>query len=121
MHIIFYVLDSLRADHLSCYGYRRRPHQILILWLLTGWFSIDVIPRQLGQDPWLLLSSVELIQLSMEFKAERIISIKPDPTSGILTKPRIPNCMHISIGNVSTVLGFARGFDYFCDLYKNLV
>ena len=28
MHIIFYVLDSLRADHLSCYGYHRKtsPH-----------------------------------------------------------------------------------------------
>ena len=23
MNIIFYILDSLRADHLSCYGYTR--------------------------------------------------------------------------------------------------
>jgi len=119
MHIICYVLDSLRADHLACYGYVRNTSPNIDTLAKTG----VLFNRCYSTSTWTRPVAASI--LSGTYPAIHGVQGRKDifDSSSI----RLPeylreNGFHTAcisgIGNVSTVLGFARGFDYFSDLYK---
>ncbi len=121
-NVLIYIIDALRADHLSCYGYPRPTTPVL-----------DA-----------LASDAQTVRFTQAFStstwtkpvAASILSGCYPPAHGVRTRqdlftravPRLPallqsagyHTMAVSaIGNVSSPLGFAIGFDRFVDLYKD--
>ena len=121
-NVLIYIVDALRADHLSCYGYHRPTSP-----------NIDA----LAADP----AAVRFTQAFAPSTwtkpvAASILSGCYPPAHGVRTRsdlflrsvPRLPLLLQeagyrtagvSTIGNVSSSLGFALGFDQFVDLYKD--
>lgn len=120
MNVVLYVLDALRADHLSCYGYERDTSP-----------NIDEL-------------AVEGVRFERCFTpatwtrpvAASLLSGSYPPTHGTETRqdrfsPHVPSLAEqfqsvgfetvgiTTMGNVSSTVGFDRGFDRFYDLYKD--
>ena len=117
--MIIYVLDALRADHLSCYGYEREtsPH-------------IDALARE-GVvfencfTPATWTRPVAASILTGVYPGVHKVQTRLDKFSPSVT--RLPELLQASgfrtaafsaIGQVSSETGFDRGFDGFLDLYK---
>lgn len=120
-NVLIYIIDALRADHLSCYGHRRptSPHlDALATDPLAVRFS-----RAFSPSTW------------TKPVAASILSGCYAPAHGVRTRndlftravPRLSALLQSAgyrtfgvstIGNVSSSLGFAAGFDRFVDLYK---
>jgi len=120
MNIILYVLDALRADHLSCYGYERETTP-----------NIDRLA-----DDGLLFERCFTPATWTRPVAASICSGSYPPTHGTETRhdtfdPHVPALAEklsearydtigvTSMGNVSSAINFDRGFDQFYDLYKD--
>lgn len=120
MKIIIYVVDCLRADHVSCYGYHRNttPH-------------IDSLAR----DGILFEDAYSPSTWTKPVAASLLTGLYP-PVHGVRMRrdvmrrdiQTLPELLHdhdyrtlaiSTIGNVSSSLGFGRGFDRFIDLYKD--
>ena len=122
MNILLYIIDALRADHLGCYGYGRNTSPVL-----------DALAAEPG-----------VVRFTHAFSpatwtkpvAASILSGCYPPAHGVRSRtdlfvravPRLPELLQAAgyrtaavstIGNVSSVLGFAAGFDDFADLYKD--
>lgn len=121
-NVLIYVIDALRADHVGCYGYQRptTPH----LDALAAEATAVRFTRAFTPSTW------------TKPVAASILSGCYPPAHGVRTRrdlflravPRLPELlgsmgyrtMAVStIGNVSSSLGFAIGFDQFVDLYKD--
>jgi arylsulfatase len=118
MHIILYVLDALRADHLGCYGYGRNtsPH-------------IDAIARDgvvfencFTATTWTRPVAASL--LTGVYPAVHGTRSRYDSFATPLT--RLPEALKkggyrtaafSTMGNVSADIGFNRGFDVYHDLF----
>lgn len=119
MHIIFYVLDSLRADHLSCYDYHRITSPNIDSLAKDG----VVFKRCYSTSTWTRPVAASI--LSGTYPAINGVQGRNDYfDSSIFRLPEFLKSQEFNttcisaIGNVSTTFGFSRGFDYFCDLYK---
>ena len=119
MHIIIYVLDSLRADHLSCYGYHRMTSPNIDLLAEDG----VVFKRCYSTSTWTRPVAASI--LSGTYPAINGVQGRKDYFDlNIFRLPESLKCQEFqtacisAIGNVSTTFGFSKGFDYFCDLYK---
>jgi arylsulfatase len=119
MNVLLYVLDALRADHLSCYGYERDTSE-RIDQLASEGIRYD---RCYSPSTW-----------TKPVGASLLTGLYP-PAHGVRTRedvfvaavPRLPELLQregfttagfSSMGNVSATLGFDEGFDIFRDLYK---
>lgn len=119
MNIILYVLDSLRADHLSCYGYPREtsPH--------IDQITADgvLFENAFSQTTWTRPSAASILTSTYPSVNGLIYRTDSFP-SQLTTLPEMLKAEGLltagvsTIGNVSSVLGFAKGFDRFVDLYK---
>jgi arylsulfatase len=121
-NVLLYIADALRADHLRCYGYHRPTTP-----------AIDA----LAADP-------QTVRFTHAYSpstwtkpvAASILSGCYPPAHGVRTRqdlftrtvPRLPALLQAAgyrtmavsaIGNVSSPMGFAIGFDRFVDLYKD--
>ena len=119
MKIIVYVLDSLRFDHVSCYGYHRETTPNIDRLAADG----IVFDRSFTPSTWTRPVAASL--LSGTYPGVHGVQERKDiftasvPRLPVLLKEAGFNTACVSaIGNVSTAMGFAEGFDYFCDLYK---
>lgn len=119
MIIILYVMDSLRPDFLSCYGYERAtsPH-------------IDELAREgvlfanaFAQSTWTRASGASL--LSSTYPSVHGLSTLRDALS--VSVPVIPEMVKAAgfktvalttMGNISPFFGFGRGFDHFVEIYR---
>jgi arylsulfatase A-like enzyme len=119
MHIILYVLDSLRADHLSCFDYHRTTSPNIDLIAKDG----VVFKRCYSTSTWTRPVAASI--LSGTYPAINGVQGRSDYFDSSIF--RLPEFLQFhefqtacisAIGNVSTTFGFSRGFDYFCDLYK---
>lgn len=121
-NVLLYVIDALRADHLSSYGYSRPTSP-----------NLDA----LAADP-LAMRFTQAYSPSTWTKpvAASLLSGCYPPAHGVRTRndlfirdvPRLPELLQAAgyrtaavstIGNVSSALGFGIGFDTFVDLYKD--
>jgi arylsulfatase A-like enzyme len=121
-NVLIYIIDALRADHLSCYGYGRGTSS-----------AIDALAAQPGAVRFTRAFSPATWTKPV---AASILSGCYPPAHGVRGRndlfiravPRLPELLQAAgyrtaavstIGNVSSVLGFGIGFDHFDDLYKD--
>jgi arylsulfatase A-like enzyme len=118
MIIILYVLDSLRADFLSCYGYRKKTSPNIEMITRDGvifekCFSQSTWTRPAGAS--ILTSAYPSVHGVMEIDD----SLKFTPIlPGALKEKRFTNIAISAMGNISPSFGFENGFDHFIELYK---
>jgi arylsulfatase A-like enzyme len=120
MNIVLYVLDALRADHVSCYGYDRETTPTVDRLAADGILFEQCFTPATWTRP----------------VAASISSGSYPPTNGTETRhdvfdPHVPALAEqlsaagyetvgiTSMGNVSSAVGFDRGFDDFYDVYKD--
>ncbi len=118
--VVVYVCDSLRRDHLSCYGYHRRtsPH--------IDELAADsvVFEQAYSESTWTRPSAASLLT-SLYPLTHGVIRQSDGLPAGLQTLPGIMRdnayrTIGISaMGNVSNRMGFGNGFDTFVDLYKD--
>jgi arylsulfatase A-like enzyme len=119
VNVVLYVVDALRADHLSCYGYDRETTPTIDALAAEGvryercftpatWtrpvaatLSTGLYPPAHGAR-----TREDVLSMTVETLAERFRAAGFE-TVGIT-----------AMGNVSTATGFDRGFDRFRDLYR---
>ena len=119
MKVIIYALDSLRPDHLFCYGYPDDTSP-----------NIDALARDgvlfenaFAPSTWTRPSAASLLTgmypraLGVETIHDYFVT--PTPRLPEMFKALSCNTLAISaIPQVSTYFGFAKGFDVFVDLYR---
>jgi arylsulfatase len=119
MKIIVYVLDSLRFDHVSCYGYHRETTPNI------DRLAADGITFDHCYTPSTWTRPVAASILSGTYPGVHGVQRRDDKFSSSI--PRLPALFQeagfktacvSAIGNVSTQMGFGDGFDNFFDLYK---
>ncbi len=121
-NVLIYIIDALRADHLSCYGYGRGTSP-----------AIDALAASPGA---VRFTHAYTPATWTKPVAASILSGCYPPAHGVRSRsdlfiravPRLPEILQTvgyrtaavsTIGNVSSVLGFGIGFDHFVDLYKD--
>lgn len=117
MHILLYVLDALRHDHLSCYGYHRETSP-----------AID----RLSDDAVIFQNSFTVSTWTRPAAASILSGLYPG-AHGVLTRNdifseeilRIPEVLaengfrtagFNTMGNIAGKYGFSHGFDKYIDL-----
>ncbi len=118
--IVLYVCDSLRPDHLSCYGYRRLTSPNIDRLAADG----VLFRRAFAESTW-----------TRPVAASLMSSLYP-PTHGVLTLydalhediPTLAGALRergygtvglSAMSNVSALFGFANGFDTFEELFRD--
>jgi arylsulfatase A-like enzyme len=116
-HILIYVVDTLRADHLSCYGYSRRTSPELDQFAEES----AVYTSAYANTPWTRPSGASILtglypknhKTTGRFgKLGQNLSTLPE----ILTENGYETAAFIGNGNMSKVFGFGRGFKTFEEL-----
>jgi len=120
MNIIIYVLDALRADHVSCYGYDRNTTPIIDRLAEEGvryenCFSPATWTKPVGAS--LLTGAYPPLHgtRSREDAFDADITRLPETLSEV----GITSAGFSTMGNVSASIGYGRGFDTYRDLYKD--
>ncbi|MCB0206794.1 MAG: sulfatase [Anaerolineae bacterium] len=121
-NVLIYIVDALRADHLSCYGYGRPTTP-----------NFDALAAEPSAVRFSAACSPSTWTKPV---AASILSGCYPPAHGVRSRsdlfvravPRLPELLQgagyrtaavSTIGNVSSPMGFAVGFDTFVDLYKD--
>jgi arylsulfatase A-like enzyme len=119
MIIILYVMDSLRADFLSCYGYEKEtsPHidemaQESVLF--TNAFAQSTWTRASGAS--LLSSTYPSVHHLCTVRDALPVSIPI--LSEELKAGGFKTIALTTMGNISPFFGFGRGFNHFIEIYK---
>jgi arylsulfatase A-like enzyme len=120
MNVVLYVADSLRADHLSMYGYGRdtAPH--------LGALAADgvVFDRAFAQSTWTRPSAASILTGSYP-AVHGAVTMRDTLHPAV---PRLPELLaplgvasaaFSAIPQVSTATGFAAGFDRFVDVHAD--
>jgi arylsulfatase A-like enzyme len=120
MHVIVYILDALRADHLSCYGYDRQtsPH-------LDGLASEGVLFENcFTSSTWTRPVAASI--LTGTYPRVHLTRSRYDMFTTSLT--RLPEVLRAggfktaafsTMGNIASEIGFSRGFDHYYDLFRD--
>ena len=120
MIVVLYVMDSLRSDYLSCYGYAKAISPNIDRLAQEG----VLFTNAFAQSTWTRSSGASL--LSSTYPSVHGVFTARDYFSDSI--PRLPelllksgfNTIAVSaIGNISTDFGFGRGFERFVELYKD--
>jgi arylsulfatase A-like enzyme len=119
MNVLVYVVDCLRSDHLSCYGYGRETTP-----------NIDAVAaegvryeRCFTPATWTRPASVSLLTGTyppahgVRHREDRFPS-EITRLPGVLSEAGFETVGVSTMGNVSTALGYDEGFDEYHDLYK---
>lgn len=119
MIIILYVMDSLRADFLSCYGYEKETSP-----------NIDVIANEgvlftnaFAQSTWTRSSAASI--LSSTYPSTHglwtVLDVFPQAVYTLPEQLKTKGYKTIAVStmaNISPFFGFGRGFDFFIELYN---
>jgi arylsulfatase A-like enzyme len=119
MIILLYVMDSLRADFLSCYGYSKNTSPHIDRLAQDG----VLFTQAFAQSTWTRASGASL--LTSRYPSVHTLLTLDDalpatvPTIAEELKNAGFKTIAISaIGNISVDFGFGKGFDHFISLYK---
>lgn len=120
MNVLIYVLDALRADHLSCYGYNREttPNLDAIAedgTIYENCFSPATWTKPVGAS---LLTGAYPPTHGVR-KREDIFNANITRLPEFLSEEGFTTAGFSTMGNVSQSLGYDWGFDHFEDLYKD--
>ena len=112
-NVIIVLLDTLRADHLSAYGYGRATSPNIDRWAAGG----ALFTTAVTQSPWTLpahvslFSSVEAFRHGMNFPTQGTISRDLPLLAEILRRSGYATRAVTGGGFVHPRYGFVRGFD----------
>jgi arylsulfatase A-like enzyme len=120
MIILLYVMDSLRYDFLSCYGYSKETSPNIDKLAGEG----VVFTHAFAQSTWTRPSAASMLSSNYP-SVHGVFTVDDHPRPGIQMLPEIlrgggfRTVAVSSLGNVSPDFGFGRGFDHFVELYKD--
>jgi len=115
--ILLYVIDALRADHLSCYGYERNTSPNIDKFAKENSLFINAY----ANDSWTKPSCASILSglFPKNHKTMKRKDRLPDEIVSLaetLEDNGYYNVAWISNGNLSQVFGFSQGFDGFIEL-----
>jgi arylsulfatase A-like enzyme len=119
MHVIIYVLDALRADHLSCYGYDRKTSPNIDTLAAEGVLFENCFTSTTWTRP--VAASI----LTGVYPGIHLTRSRQDTFSSNLA--RLPEVLKVggfktaafsTMGNIAQDIGFGRGFDRYYDLFR---
>lgn len=120
MNVLIYVLDALRADHLSCYGYERETTPIL------DGIAANGVRFERCFTPATWTRPVAASILSGLYPPAHGTRTREDvfapPRRSLAEQFRTADFETFGVttmGNVASATGFNRGFDLFRDLYRD--
>jgi len=119
MIIILYVMDSLRPDFLSCYGYQKETSPHIDALAAEG----VLFKNAFAQSTWTKPSGASLLTSAYP-SVHGVLNHNDVLPVGIpvlperLRKSGYETLALSSIGYISPDYGFGRGFDHFVQLYK---
>lgn len=119
MIIILYVMDSLRADFLSCYGSGRQTSPRIDALAEGG----VLFQNSFVQSTWTRASAASLLTSTYP-SVHRLRTLRDALPKTIPTLPERLKAMGFltigvsAMGNISPFFGFGRGFDRFVEVYK---
>jgi arylsulfatase A-like enzyme len=119
VNAIIYVLDSLRSDHLSCYGYHRETTPNIDKLAKDG----IIFENAYAQATWTRPCAASILTGTYP-SIHQTIGINDALPSEIVTLPEVlvdegfRAFAFSAMGNVSSALGFDKAFHSFHDLYK---
>lgn len=119
MHVILYVVDALRPDHLSCYGYPRETSACIDRVARDGVVFENCFTPATWTRPVAasiltgLFPSVHKVQTRMD-RFSSSVSRLPE----LLQEAGFRTAAFSAIGQVSSETGFDRGFADFGDLFR---
>jgi len=120
MHIVLYILDALRADHLGCYGYERETSPNIDALCTDGVMFENCFTSSTWTRP--VAASI----LTGTYPGVHRTRSRHDAFSTDL--PRLPQVLQANgfktaafstMGNIASEIGFDRGFDSYFDLFLN--
>lgn len=109
-NVILFVVDTLRADRLSCYGYPRSTSPNIDRWAKTG----TLFSENRAQGCWTVPSMISMMSGYYVFGREESLPESPSmperlQAEGMVTLAAVAN------GTLCGDRGFQRGFDDFVD------
>jgi len=119
MIILLYVMDSLRPDFLSGYGYTKETSPAIDRLAEEG----VLFTNAFAQSTWTRASGASLLS-SMYPSVHRLCTVRDALPISI---PLLPEALKAggfktialtTMGNISPFFGFGRGFDHFIEIYK---
>ena len=120
MHVILYVLDALRADHLGCYGYERDTSPAIDKLSRVGVLFDNCFTSSTWTRP--VAASI----LTGTYPGAHKCCRRDDMlTSNITRLPQIlkkggfKTVAFSTMGNVASDIGFDVGFDQYYDLFRD--
>ncbi|MFC6799891.1 sulfatase-like hydrolase/transferase [Haladaptatus sp. DYSN1] len=120
MNVIIYVLDALRADHLSCYGYTRETTPNIDALAAEGFRYENCFSPATWTKP-VSASILTGAYPPVHGMRTREDTFDADITrlSELLSDVGFDTGGFSTMGNVSKSIGYGRGFDQYLDLYKD--
>lgn len=119
MHVLLYVVDSLRADHLSTYGYSRETTPVV------DSIGGDGIVFERCYTPATWTRSVASSIVTGRFPPTHQVELRDDTLPADLptlaerfSGAGFDTACVTGMGNVSSSTGFGRGFDDMIEVYK---
>ena len=120
MHIIIYVLDALRADHLSCYGYHRNTTPNIDALVERGVLFENCFTATTWTRP---VAASILAGVYPEVHKTRTrydtFSTRLNTIAEVLTKGGYKCAGFSTMGNIASEIGFSRGFEQYFDLFRD--
>ncbi len=119
MIVILYVMDSLRADFLSCYGSGRKTSPRIDALAEVG----VLFQNSFVQSTWTRASAASLLTSAYP-SVHRLRTLRDALPGTIPTLPERLKAMGFltvgvsAMGNISPFFGFGRGFDRFVEVFK---
>ncbi len=119
MHIILYVLDALRADHIGCYGYERdiTPNIDRLARkgvIFENCFTSTTWTRPVAAS---LLTGAYPAVHKTRFR-ENMFSVDLKRLPEMLQEAGFKTAAFNTMGNIAGEIGFNRGFDHYFDLFR---
>ncbi len=119
INVVFILLDTVRADHLGCYGYERNTSQVIDKLAKEG----TICTHAIASAPWTLPSHMSMFTSyypeetgfilgeSMNTECRLATNLKPLPE--YLAENGFKTAAITGSNFISSIYGFDRGFDIF--------
>ncbi|MCB8950134.1 MAG: sulfatase [Ardenticatenaceae bacterium] len=119
MHIILYVLDALRADHLGCFGYEREitPNMDRLARegvIFENCFTSTTWTRPVAAS--LLTGAYPAVHQTRS--RDNMFSVNLKRLPEMLQASGFETAAFNTMGNIAGEIGFNRGFDHYFDLFR---
>ena len=119
-NVIVYLIDTLRADHLGCYGYERETSSTMDRLAAEG----VLFKKCYAQAPWTKPSTASILtsQHSAVHGANDVTSVVPDSAVTLAEELKAAGFTTLFLTSnewVSPQFGFTQGFDYVRERYRS--